>query len=343
MAIYKYQEFINRHRVGEFPSLICLLGSDLYLRGQLVDMAAERFGPGKKVERENFYATESSPENVLASSQTCSMFAERKIILVHQFQAWPQNQRAVILGYLEKPSPDTILILIADDPPADYYEKLSYGKWFKSASSKIEVVDIAGLRAEEVREIIKEMAKSFEKRITPEAVDLLLETIGPRPELVCQELAKISLYLASAKLISPELVSELTIGSKLQNIFELAEALGKKDIDRSLNIYHRMYEQNPVSDAFWFLGILAIVRRQFRIMLELQAALGAEQTVGKIAGRYNIPYALRGEYEQLAERFDKKRLLEVFDDLHQTELEIKSSAHEKNIIIESLIMRLCQP
>ena len=343
MAWNKYGDFVNRVRLAQIPPLVCLLGSDLYLRGQLLEIIGQKLGKGKKVERESFYATESSPQSVLMAARTYSMFAQEKIILVHQFQAWKQNERNEALGVLEKPNPSTVVVLVADDPPSEYYEKLSYNKWFKSASSTVEVVDLGSLKTDELKAVIKEVAEKFEKRISEQAVDMLLELVGTRPEALCLELEKFSLYLGSAKMITPELVSELVMGGKLQNIFELADALGDKDIERSLRIYHKMCDANPTNDSFWFLGILSIVRRQYRILLEIQSRLGADRDLKEVMDRYNIPYPLRRDYEQQAERMQKVRLLDCFEQLHETEREIKSSAHENNIIIERLIMKLCSP
>jgi DNA polymerase III subunit delta len=341
MAWNKYGDFVNRVRLSQVPPLICLLGADLYLRGQLIEIIEQKLGKGKKVERESFYATESSPQSALMAARTYSMFAQEKIILVHQFQAWKQKERDEMAAVLEKPNPGAIVVLIAEDPPPEYYEKLSYNKWFKTASGSIEVVDLTSLKPDELREVVKEIAQKFEKRISDEAVDLLIDLVGARPELLYLELEKFSLFLGGAKVISPELVSEMVMGSKLQNIFELAESLGKKDIERSLRIYRKMCEANPTHDSFWFLGILSIVRRQYRILLELQSRLGAERNLKEVMDRYNIPFPLRRDYEQQAESLQKGRLLDFFEQLHESEREIKTSAHNNNIILERLIMKLC--
>lgn len=343
MAWNKYGDLVNRVRLAKTPALVCLLGSDLYLRGRLLELITEKLGKGGKVERESFYATESGPQSVLMAARTYSMFAEEKIILVHQFQAWKTNQRDEMLGYLENPNPNAMVVLIAEDPPAEYYEKLSYNKWFKSASGQIEVVDLASLKPEEVKAVVNEIVKNFDKRISDPAVDLLLDLVGVKPEALYLALEKLSFYLGEAKMITPELISETVMGNKLQNIFDLADALGKKDIERSLRIYRKMFDSNPTNDSFWFLGLLSIVRRQYRILTEIQARLGAERDLKEIMDRYHIPYPLRNDYIQQAERLEKDRLLFFFNRLYESEREIKSSSHANNIIIENLIMKLCSP
>ena len=298
---------------------------------------------GKKIEHEPVYASEADPQKVVYAAQTYSMFSREKIMLVLQFNTWKAEQREQALAYLEKPNPDTALILVTDTPPTEYHERLGFVKWYRDRADKMAVVDMSGFRPDEIKAMIKDMVKEMDKRITDDAADLILETLDPLPELIYQELSKISSYLGPGKLINPEVVSEMVMGNKLQNIFDLSDALGRWDFPTSFNVYRKMYGQNPTTEPLWFLGILGIIRRQYRILFEVQANLGAEMNLKEVLDRYNIPPRIRRDYVRQAERFSRKELEEIFDELYRTEKELKSSAHKKNIVLENLLMKLCQP
>jgi len=351
MAWHKFQDFLVKYRLAELPAMVCFFGADLYLRKMLVSALEKKIGNGKKVERENFYATESSPENVLLAGQTFSMFAQEKIILVHQFQAWTAKERAVALAYLEKPNPRTVMVLVADDPPVDYPRRKEYKKWFDNASTQMEIVDLTALKTDEVKAIVNDMVKDLGKRITSEAADLILEMVGTRPELIFLELEKIALALAENKSITPETVHELVLGNRLQNIFEFTNALGRKNVTRSLQIYRKMRELNPGNEMFWFLGILNMIKRHYRILLEAQTGLGSEQMLRQVMERNKIFGPFRKDYIVQAENFSRSELLKFFDQFHQTELllwsskidtELISTITDSSLLIENLIFNLCR-
>jgi len=351
MTWHKFHDFLLKYRLAELPAVVCLFGADLYLRKLLVDALEKKFGNGQKVERENFYAAETDPENVLVAGQTFSMFAQKKLIIVHQFQAWTAKQRATALTYLDKPNPQTILILVADDPPEEYPRRKEYKKWFDSAATSIELVDLTALTNEEVKQLITELAQNMGKRISSEAAELLLELVGPRPELLFRELEKISLALAENKSITPETVHELVLGSRLQNIFEFTNALGRKDLAGSLRIYAKMRELISGNEIFWFLGILNMVKRHYRILLETQAGLGSEQRLRAAMERNKIFGPNRKDYIAQAEKFSPAELLNFFELCHETELklwsskidtEIISTVTDSNLLIENLIFKLCR-
>ena len=336
MSLPKYADFLTKLKIMDVPPIIGVYGSDRYLRKNLVDEITKKLGKGKKVEKEIFYANDTSVEEILAVSQTYSMFASLKTILIYQFQSFNPAQRNQLLSYLDNPNPNSVLILFAD-PPQDYSEEKKFKDWFIRASKKIEMVDVANFSETEAESLIKELAKTFGKRITAEAVDLLLNSIGPEPEMIYLALEKISLYLGDAKLITSELVSELVIGSRLQNIFELAESLGKKDLAQSLEKYRKMLSQKQPREM-----ILSIIKRHYRILLQLQASLGSEQMSREVLDRFRIPRNFHQQYKSQAERYTESDLKKAFAEFYDTERLIKSSALDEEAVMERLILRLCR-
>ncbi len=336
MAWQKFSDFLSKIKLGELAPIIAVYGSDRFLRKQAVAAVMARQGGGKKVEQEILYANESSPDQVLSALQTYSMFTPLKLVLVYQFQDFKAAQRTEVLAYLDNPNPSSKLILFGD-PPAEYHDEKRFKDWFQKAAAKIEVVDVSGLGDKEMEALVKQLCKELDKRIAPEALTLLLEAVGSEPERIYMELEKMALYLGEAKTITPELVSDLVIGSRLQNLFELAEALGKKDLETSLGIFRKMLEQKQPREM-----ALSIIKRHYRILLELAASLGSEQMQKQVMGRFRIPWSFQKQYLNQAERFSDRDLKKVFEEFYRSEVKIKSSSLEEEAVLERLILRLCR-
>jgi len=331
----EYDEFVQYLKVSSLSPVIVLFGSDRYLKKKILQAVEEKLGGERKVEKEIFYAPESSADEVLNSLQTYSMFSPNKMVLVYQFQAWKENQRNELLDYYKGAGDRAVLVLIAEDPPSDYQERKRYIGWFESIDSQVPVVNLWDIDSEKAKTLIKEIVKDWGKRITEPTIDLLVELLGSKPELIYLELEKISLYLGEGKVITPELVSELVMGSRLQNIFELTEALGKRDPEQSLKLYRKMQEEKQVKEM-----LLGIIKRHFRILIELQAVLGSNQLIKKVLDRYRVPAFFHKQYQSQAERFSQKELIRAFEEFYLMERRIKSSAIEQEAIMENLLLRL---
>ena len=217
---------------------------------------------------------------------------------------------------------------------------------------KIEIVDLTALWDAEVRSLITSMAADMGKRISKEAVDLLMELVGRKPEIIQRELEKICLSLGESKNISPETVHEMVMGSRLQSIFEFTDSLGKRDFEKALRIYRRMREQNPSTALYWFINLLSMIKRHYRILLETNAVLGSEQNERQAMERNRITPMHRKDYITQAGNFSRKQLLDFFDRFHAFELEMWSSkidteiistVADSDILMEKLILDLCRP
>jgi|GEM_PF-1399730 len=331
----EYDEFIQYLKVSSLPPVIVLFGSDQYLKKKILHTVEEKLGGEKKVDKEIFYAPESRADQVLNSLQTYSMFSPNKMVLVYQFQVWKEEQKNELLDAYKGAGGRAVLVLIGEDPPSDYQERKRYRGWFESIASQVPVVNLWEIDSEKTKILIKEIVRDWGKRISEPAIDLLVELLGSKPELIYLELEKISLYLGEGKVITPELVSELVMGSRLQNIFELTEALGKRDIEQSLKLYRKMQEEKQVKEM-----LLGIIKRHFRILIELQAVLGSNQLVGKVLDRYRVPVFFHRQYQLQAERFSKKELIRAFKEFYLIERRIKSSGIEQEAIMENLLLRL---
>ncbi len=334
MALERLKDFLSKIHLKEPEPVVCFLGSDRLLRKLVIDAIEECIG--KEAEKEVIYASDASPSDVIVDSQTYSMFSSKRLILVYQFQSWSAGQREEVIKYSENPNPNTFLLLFADSPQ-DISARKRFREWFLKASQKIPVVELALTGQDELIELLEEVVKRWGKRIHPQARSLLLELVGDEPERLYQELEKICLFLGKAKLITPEVVGQVVAGSQLENVFELGDALGKRDVSRALEIFRKiMQNHQPV------LMILGLVHRHFRILYELNSALGSKSLQEAVMKKYRIPQVIQKQYLAQAERIEEEELEKAFEYLYQAERALKSSPVDAGAIFESLIIKLAR-
>ena len=334
MSLRQFQNFIEELKINPPPSVLALYGSDRFLREKIINLLEKTF-PSPKVEKEIFYASETSPNEVLALLQTGSIFSSQRMALVYQFQAWNPNQREEILKYAENPNPEVLLVLMIDSAGESERTK-KIPEWLVKLSKKIPVVELRLKEENELKQLIKSQLKAWDKKIHPQALDLLLELAGTEPEQIFKELEKISLFLGKGRLITAELVSQLIAGSRLENVFELGEALGKRDLNRSLELFRKLISENQSLPM-----LLGLLRRHFRILFELNSCLGSQELLEEVLRKYRL-YYFKKQYLNQAERFKEKELKKAFEYLYQAELKLKSSPSQDQAIFEWLITRLAR-
>src|SRR5918999_3710141 len=83
-----------------------LLGDDEERKARGV----ERLRGGRQVE--SYDASETGPEAVVSACNSYSLFGEGVFVLVKNLDAWNAAQKAVVVGYLENPSPEADLVLL---------------------------------------------------------------------------------------------------------------------------------------------------------------------------------------------------------------------------------------
>lgn len=121
----------------------------------------------------------------------------------------------------------------------------------------------------------------------PAAALLISLTSGDLWAIV-SELKKLSFY-ASAKIITENDVKELCAGAVNEDIFALTDALSAKNKTLALKLLNEQYEAG-LSDEY----LIAMLIRQFKILLQIRTALDKNQSPAEIASQLKLhPYVVK--------------------------------------------------
>jgi DNA polymerase III delta subunit len=90
----------------------------------------------------------------------------------------------------------------------------------------------------------------FNRRISKSNAERLVDLVGNDTMVLYSELQKIDLYLPDKALIDTAVIDTVSGATRLMSPFELAQALGKKDFDRALEIIESIYTGNVYLPLF---------------------------------------------------------------------------------------------
>jgi len=140
----------------------------------------------------------------------------------------------------------------------------------------------------------KELA-TYQKKIAPTALNLLLENTGHDLWLLTSEIRKLA-YSCPKEIISIDLVRQLNPITYEKNIFGLTDAISTKNKTLAVKLLNEQYNAG-LSDEY----LLSMLVRQFRTLLQIRQSLDQNIGPAQIAKKLNLhPFVVKKGISQAA-------------------------------------------
>lgn len=231
--------------------------------------------------------------------------------------------------------PDSSTLVLTTSKKLD--KRLKSTKLWQAQAQVREYSPIPPWKTEEIRSRIQEAANEKSVRLTPEAIDLLCDSVGNDTRQLHVELDKLSLYEAQLRRpLAAEDISAL-VAVNTQTSLQLADAIRVGDAPRALSLVADLLARNEPA-----LRIVATLsgrlRMWLRVKLEIAAGQTDEKAIARSAGVGNPKriYILRKEVQPLT----LDRLLAALPLLLELEVSLKRGA-EPLATLQAKAIELC--
>jgi len=183
---------------------------------------------------------------------------------------------------------------------------------------------------------IRDRAKKKDAEIDPRAVHELASFVGSNLRLLDRELEKLAVYVDDRRPIGVEDVRCLVSYVHEANIFEMTDALGRRDGPRASRLLHCMLDGG--NDPLY---LLAMIVRQFRIMIQVKDLAERGVHPNDIPARLGMkPFVARKGLSQAA-KFSVSQLETIHRRLWETDLSIKTGQMEPVLALDLIVAGLC--
>lgn len=255
--------------------------------------------------------------------------------------------------------PANILILTAET--VDKRQKLF--NYIKKNGTIVDCTVAAGssnAAQNEQKAILKEMMLTklaeYEKKIAPQAVDLFFQRVGFHPVAVTMETEKLAHYVGSRNEITAADLNKMVARNKEDALYELTDALGKRQLGKTLSILDNLIDQGVHS-----LAVLATLRNYLRKLLvfkSMQLSTSPAWKRGMSAKEFQSKYLpdlkTQGEWPELlsghpyalymnftkASEYSCSGLKHWLILLLQAEFRLKGSSLAQSLILEELFIHM---
>jgi DNA polymerase-3 subunit delta len=184
-----------------------------------------------------FYGKDANWSEVVNACMRYPMFAEKQVVLLKEAQQMKDLER--LENYVERPLASTIFVVSYKEKTLDKRTRL-----YKTIKKEGEIFTSEKVREYKLVEWVMDYLSSQEFTMSPKAVQLLTEHLGNDLSRIVNELEKLAVNLSGRKTITEDDIEKYVGVSKEYNVFELQDALSKKDLSKAVRII-QYFEANP--------------------------------------------------------------------------------------------------
>ncbi|MGY3724036.1 DNA polymerase III, delta subunit [Granulicatella balaenopterae] len=275
----------------------------------------------------------------LEDAESAPFFGDNRVVFIDKpyFLTTAKNKSKLehdleaFTDYLANPLESTVLVIMAPYDSLDSRKKI-----VKQLKKQAVLIDAKILKEDSVRSVVKEQVIEKGYQIDRKVLDIFLHKVNFSLTRAMQELDKLYLSVGESKEITEMMIHQLIAKSLEENIFELVEAILKKDATKALEIYRDMLlqKEDPIK-------MNAILVGQFRLLLQVSYLTKQGHHEGEMQKVLGIhPYRIKLASRQ-AKKYSIKQLEMYYKKLIETELALKTSVGIKNIHFELFILQFC--
>ena len=291
-------------------------------------------------------AGEADPATLAAMCQAMPFLAERRLVIIEGLLASLAGegrggrgrgggQRAVEWGEriatLRDAMPPTTDLIFVEGQLRPNHPLL------RDLSAVAEVREFAPLNPNDLRGWVQARVMACGGSMTTQAVQLLVDLVGPDLWALSTEVEKLTLY-ATGRAVSVEDVEELVVSAREVSVFVMVDGVLEGNRAGAMRSLTRLLEGDSTVTY-----LLAMLARQVRLMVLAKELLAQQVPQNELGARLGIAsaYPLRKTLE-MARRFSPQALQYLHRGLLETDVAIKTGAMGERMALEYLVAEVCQ-
>ncbi len=338
-----YNDFISLINGDKLKPVYLFLGDEGYLMNKAIDRLKKKY-VSESLEALNYIVidgNESNFDDILNACETLPFMSEKKIVVVRDISRILENGHEdtgkEIGQYVEKL--EDYLCLIIMDRSNNFKRTSTIYRRIKKLDG---VVDFTTLKGRDLNWWIGENFKKHGKKISSANISYFIgkstySEYGSDKTLydLENELLKLVDYTRDQEVAREDIDMVLT-KTLDTNIFNLLNAINKRDSETGLKIFNEMHRANePIQ------RILHMVTRQIRLMLMYKLYKARGYSEKECQAKMQISSFEFGKLSRQARSFTEEELTMSLNLILQIDIKQKTTSHDEKIAMEILIINLC--
>lgn len=236
-----------------------------------------------------------------------------------------------LLAYLAA-VPSTTDVVLCEDvaiAPANPFRKA-----VQEAGGRVVELQPPKPDSQELRRWVTQRARARGAQISPEAVEQLAAFVGNNLRLLDQEIAKLAAY-ADGKVLAAEDVRRLVSYAREASVFEMGDALGRRDARRALSEISELLGEGDSPTH-----LVYMVARHVRLLMQAREALDRGVSHHKLVDELGVHRFVAQKVGEQARNFSFRELQALYDELVQLDWAVKTGRMEAAPALDLLVFAI---
>ncbi|MCA6079612.1 MAG: DNA polymerase III subunit delta [Endomicrobium sp.] len=339
MTILKVQDFNKLVSSKKISPAYLFTGEEPYLINMCLDKI-EKLIAADNLNKEIFYATESSAEDILNALQTLPFLSERRMVIVKDVNKIKATDAQRLTGYLSNIIETSCLILLY----IDNYKKETVVKRKEFineciASENCISVNCRKQYENEVKEFIKNEFAKKGKAVSYGVISRIIEENGNDLLNISNEIEKLSLFAGrNKKDIMQEDLEKISGYTKEADIYALSSNIEARDLKKAMFVLEKLLKEGEES-----MMILSAISLAVRKMLSAKSMIEEQGTSAvETASTLRIHSFYAGTFFTNLKKHSARTLKESLKIILEADIAIKTGSNDATSALEKTILSICK-
>jgi|GEM_PF-1481373 len=332
----------------EIPSNALVYGEETFFIDKVIERL-EELARKKSLDFTKISANDYKLNDLVLLADQNSLFSSGRILVVKNFGSYFKSSLSseddevevtsksskstspakLLVDYLKKPNPSTILFLTHPD-------KIDMRlKFYKDASKLIPFFQSRKIYEKEIFDFIEQKFKEKKIQVDYETIEYIYRTVGNNLYDIDSELNRLFISIEGTKKADIETIKKFLIPIRKYSIFDLQNAFRDKDLNMALKIGLNLIQNNQP-----LVYIITMLQKYFFSLLtfnEIKNQFKNDEKVAAVIGCH--PYFLK-DYELASKRYRFEELEKIFDILLKKDIELKSLNLKDDVLYTAMISEI---
>ncbi|MCX6133379.1 MAG: DNA polymerase III subunit delta [Ignavibacteriales bacterium] len=327
-----YAEFLQSFKSDHFAPIYLFHGEeDLLIDEGIQLIVSKALDEGTKgFNLDVVYGSKAEAKDVVAHATSFPMMSAKRVVVVKEFEklATTEIAKEIVSAYVNNPLESTVLVLVSIAP--DFRKKP-----FTDLKKRAEVIECKPLYDNQVPAWIAERIKRQGREANAEACRLMQAYVGNSLRSLQNEIDKLFVFIGDRKKVNVEDIAAVVGATKGYTIFELQNAIGRKDAKESIRILERMLEAGQAP-----LMIIVMLTRFFTQLWKLSDMKARRMGEQEIAREIGVPPYYVKQYIEFRSNFDVDQIEQNFKALLEADTVMKSTSRDPHLVLDLLVLSL---
>ncbi len=332
-----YKKLFEDVRAGRVRPLYFLHGPEEFMKREFLrELFAAVLPAGDRTfNLDVLYGDEFETQSFDDRVQAFPLFAKRRLVVLRNFDALSTSEREYVIARAAA-LPDGLVLVV--ESAVEKLETVAHKKLAEIAAKNGVVVACAPLDDSETLERVLARFRREEYKVDPEALDLLIESVGTALIDLANEVDKI-LLAAKDKHVTRELVESVVGKYRTVTLFSLLDTAGSSAPATVLPRLATLLEsgEEPVFVVAMLLRRVVSLMEVQRVLAERGRAVSNDRSLADAIAATPSPF-FAGKLREQAARISPSMLEALLANLRWADLRLKTTSLDARCVIEEALL-----